>query len=50
MLATPNKMLQTGKAEFNSETVIFGGEVEAGQLLQGQGRVSAKISFLFTDD
>lgn len=45
-----NKMLQLGKAELNIETVIVRGEVEAGQLLQGQGRVSAKISFLFTDD
>lgn len=44
-----NKMLQMGKAEFNTETVILGGEVETGQLLQGQGRVSAKISYLFTD-
>lgn len=38
------------EAEFNTENVIPRGEVEARQLLQGQGRVSAKISFLFTDD
>lgn len=48
--SSSTKMLQMEKAEFNTETVVLGEEVGAGQLLQGQGRVSAKISFLFTDD
>lgn len=48
--SSSNKMLQMGKAEFDAEAAVLRGEVEAGQLLQGQGRVSAKISFLFTDD
>jgi len=44
-----DKMLQMGKAEFNTETDTGrrGGNRTAAQ---GQGRVSAKISFLFTDD
>lgn len=48
--SSSKEMLQMGKAELNTATAILRGEVEAGQLLQGQGKVSTKISFLFTDD